>query len=111
VFDIGFADGCPSAVRGQGTKTPQPTPHLTPIGDGEHTPTLNRVSNLRATCLARDSHRCVVSGLFDQATAEGRNPVIDDGGLPLSDDGVMGTEVAHIIPHALGEAANENSPL
>ncbi|KAI9774096.1 MAG: hypothetical protein M1840_005189 [Geoglossum simile] len=99
--------------RGQATKTPQPTPHLTPIGDSRrgHTPLLDRISNLRATCLARDSHRCVVSHFFDQATAEGRDPAIDDSGLPLDDDGTISTEVAHIIPHALGEATNEDSPL
>ncbi|KAI9765469.1 MAG: hypothetical protein M1839_005500 [Geoglossum umbratile] len=98
--------------RGQALKTPQPTPHLTSAGDGvHHIPTLDRISNLRATCLARDGYRCMVSGLFDGTTAFNRNLNVDDSGMPLNDDTVALTEVAHIIPHALGETTHENSPL
>ncbi|KAI9770397.1 MAG: hypothetical protein M1840_003283 [Geoglossum simile] len=98
--------------RGQAVKTPQPTPHLTPTGDSVyHILTLDRISNLRAICLARDGHRCMVSGLFDMATTSNRNPMVDDSGVPLNDDTVAYTEVAHIIPHALGETKHENFPL
>ncbi|KAH0548328.1 hypothetical protein GP486_007985 [Trichoglossum hirsutum] len=98
-------------LKGQAAKTPQPTPHLTPVGDGIHTPTLNRISKLRATCLARDNHRCVISGYFDQATAEDRESFVDDSNRPLTDGEILVTEVAHIIPHALGQSMHENAPL
>ncbi|KAI9771423.1 MAG: hypothetical protein M1840_002043 [Geoglossum simile] len=94
-------------MKGRAMKTPQPTPSLTPVYGALdlHTPITNRLSNLRATCLIRDQHRCVISGLFDRATAQERSSFVDDGGLPLTDGGVISTEVSHIIPHALGEEA------
>ncbi|KAH0541374.1 hypothetical protein FGG08_004138 [Glutinoglossum americanum] len=98
-------------LKGRASKTPQLTPHLIPAGDSGHVPTPNRLSNLRATCLARDSHRCLVSGFFDRTTAYGRVPAIDDSGLALEPGKTIVTEVAHIIPHALAETANETSPL
>ncbi|KAI9768462.1 MAG: hypothetical protein M1840_004871 [Geoglossum simile] len=100
------------AVRGWAVKTPQPTAHLTPAGDGvPHNPTLDRISNLRAACLARDGHRCIVTGYFDAQTASNRNPMVDDTGLAISEEETWFTEVTHIIPHALGETTHENSPL
>ncbi|KAH0537051.1 hypothetical protein FGG08_006121 [Glutinoglossum americanum] len=92
-------------LKGQASRTPQPTPSLSPVGGGLHTPTRTRVSNLRLTCLHRDAHKCVITGYFDRATAQGRNPLVNDSGQPLTPDDVLVTEVAHIIPHALGEAA------
>ncbi|KAH0562537.1 hypothetical protein GP486_002777, partial [Trichoglossum hirsutum] len=97
--------------KGKATKTPQPTPHLTPVGDGLHIPTRDRISNLRATCLARDNHRCVITGYFDLATAQVRDPAVDDSGQPLIGQDIFRTEVVHIVPHALGEAIREDSPL
>ncbi|KAI9768752.1 MAG: hypothetical protein M1839_003967 [Geoglossum umbratile] len=45
------------------------------------------------------------------ATAEHREPFVDDAGQSLEGQIHLSTEVAHIVPHALGESADEASPL
>lgn len=76
---------------------------------------MNQLSSLRAKCLLRDHHRCVISGLFDETEAtlrfkrDGDNAT-DDDGLPLKNEMVEYMEVAHIIPYALGHS-NTTSPI
>lgn len=72
--------------------------------------TPERVSTLRALCLLRDRHRCVISRQFDEreglrrivnARRQGSVPQDDDGG-PLRDPKAFNClEVAHILPHSL----------
>jgi hypothetical protein len=71
----------------------------------------NRLTNLRASCLNRDKHRCVISGYFDRATAESRKPPVDDSGQPLTAKDLLITEIVHIIPHSLGEVTQDDALL
>lgn len=72
--------------------------------------TPDRLRSLRNVCLARDKHRCVVTGAFDFATmverrrqlrisATSNTSVKDDDDQPI--DFATVTEAAHIIPHSL----------
>jgi hypothetical protein len=94
-------------VRADGRRTPQPTPgliettHLSPVG------VMSRLSNLRARCLLRDHHRCVITRKFDMIEAERRVEcdgygASDDDGSLLRDEKEAPTflEVSHIIPHS-----------
>jgi 5-methylcytosine-specific restriction endonuclease McrA len=75
---------------------------LTPVG------VTKRLSNLRAKCLLRDHHRCVITRSFDRDEAESRSDcndkeAKDDDGYLLENEEVnpMYLEVSHIIPHSL----------
>lgn len=75
--------------------------------------TTARLSDLRAKCLVRDRHRCIISRKFDKAEAAARYKAVqndsrdDDGELLVSENasrfGFL--EVAHIMPHALMKAS------
>ncbi|KLU92000.1 hypothetical protein MAPG_10947 [Magnaporthiopsis poae ATCC 64411] len=110
-------------LKAASNKTPQPSPHYHSAiqraqGSAlpqELTGTPARVSALRAACLERDRHRCVISRTFDVKEAldrdEGGQDAKDDDGVPLDEDTPLGSlEVAHILPHALTKASL-NSPL
>ena len=71
--------------------------------------TPERLLALRAACLLRDRHRCVVSRAFDEAGAitrfKGQGLAVDDDGDPLIDtDTYQYVKVAHIIPYFLTRA-------
>ncbi|RYO84436.1 hypothetical protein DL766_008527 [Monosporascus sp. MC13-8B] len=103
-------------LKASGAKTPQPSPAVHSAvqrvqGGGEtqgYIGTPDRVSDLRAQCLARDRHRCVVSRKFDQIEAATRferdgDDARDDDGTLLTEDSMAFDilEVAHILPHSL----------
>ena len=96
-------------VRATSARTPQPTPHLTPQarqGDDSLVGTTQRLSSLRAQCLVRDRHRCVISRQFDETEAIQRfdthgAAAVDDDEKLLANEETEHLEVAHIIPHAL----------
>jgi hypothetical protein len=83
------------------------------------TGTPSRVASLRAECLERDRHRCVISHVFDYAEAkkryqlQGRNEAKDDDGnlLKYERNTFAPLEVAHILPHSLMSVTNAKSPL
>lgn len=66
-----------------------------------------RVSYLRALCLVRDRHRCVISRGFDSQQEEKRTnqhglDARDDDGKPLKNEDIFNDlEVAHILPRSL----------
>ncbi|KAI2601881.1 hypothetical protein GGR54DRAFT_578791 [Hypoxylon sp. NC1633] len=94
-------------------KTPQPTPTFrSAFGEGQGAAaqgfvgTPARVSALRADCLVRDRHRCVVTRKFDRREARSRfnrdgDTAQDDEGILLRETSFEGLEVAHILPHSL----------
>ena len=108
-------------VKSSGRKTPQPTPPS--LSDAPHlegmTETPSRVASLRAECLERDRHRCVISHVFDYAEAkkryqlQGHNEAKDDEGnlLKYERNTFAPLEVAHILPHSLMSVTNAKSPL
>ncbi|KAM5468564.1 hypothetical protein MferCBS49748_003321 [Microsporum ferrugineum] len=71
------------------------------------TGTSERVSYLRALCLVRDHHRCVISRVFDaqqavvRMTQYGLNAQDDDGNLIIDGDRGEVLDIAHILPHSL----------
>lgn len=100
------------SVRASGMTTPQPTPaqlSATRSARSLHdiTGTSERVSYLRALCLVRDHHRCVISRVFDaqqaivRMTQYGLNAQDDDGNLIIDGDRGEVLDVAHILPHSL----------
>jgi hypothetical protein len=108
-------------VKSSSNMTPQPTapslsdvPHLQ-----EMTGAPSRVASLRAECLERDRHRCVISRGFDITEAkaryqfQGRDKAKDDDGNLLKDERNPFTflEVASILPHSLMSVTNAKSPL
>ncbi|EEQ34601.1 conserved hypothetical protein [Microsporum canis CBS 113480] len=106
-------------LKSTGRKTPQPFPaNLSAIkslqGPHEFIGTPERVSHLRAQCLARDHYRCVVSRSFDVNEAFKRlskdKKALDDEGILLKGQPTDVLEVAHIIPHSLTQA-DTNSQL
>nr|KMM70092.1 hypothetical protein CPAG_06404 [Coccidioides posadasii RMSCC 3488] len=108
-------------LKAGGKITPQPSPaHLSAIqsvqSPHEIVGTSERVSYLRALCLIRDHHRCVISRAFDSQQAitrmmqHGSNARDDDGKLFEDNEILRFLEVAHIIPHSLVQG-NENSEL
>ena len=108
-------------MKSSSNKTPQPTPPS--LSDAPHlqemTGTPTRVANLRAECLERDRHRCVISRAFDVAQAKiryklhGRDEAKDDDGNLLKNERktFATLEVAHILPHSLMSVANAKSQL
>ncbi|EEQ33750.1 hypothetical protein McanMca71_003902 [Microsporum canis] len=99
-------------LRASGMTTPQPTPaqlSATRSARSLHdiTGTSERVSYLRALCLVRDHHRCVISRVFDaqqaivRMTQYGLNAQDDDGNLIIDGDRGEVLDVAHILPHSL----------
>jgi hypothetical protein len=106
-------------VKGLSAKTPQPTPHLSaPLQQGDNilVGTTERLSSLRARCLVRDRHRCVISRYFDVEEAHRRlntNGINarDDDGLPFVNVGMEYLEVAHIIPHAMASSDDSSNLL
>ncbi|KAH0548212.1 hypothetical protein GP486_008072 [Trichoglossum hirsutum] len=104
-------------LRASGHKTPQPTPGLASRTDILPVGTSHRLSNLRAQCLIRDHHRCVITRRFDEPEAisrtdrDGANARDDDGRLlSEEEEDTAFLEVAHIIPHSLmsGDGAELN---
>lgn len=98
-------------------KTPQPTPRLTPIsqqGGQTLVGTPARISDLRAKCLVRDHHRCVISRKFDirestKRFEESKTAALDDEGNSLLQQETDSLEVAHIIPHSLVSSSDDPS--
>lgn len=95
-------------------KTPQPTPTLSQ----SKTDALERLSNLRKACLARDRYRCAISRKFDTREAQnrykrhGRDLKDDDGKSLLPErDNMAHLEVAHIIPHSIKSVTSEAGEL
>ncbi|KAK2810575.1 hypothetical protein FQN50_002832 [Emmonsiellopsis sp. PD_5] len=111
-------------LKASGKITPQPSPaQLSAMqsvrSSHEIVGTLERVSYLRALCLARDRHRCVISRIFDsqeeatrsrRSRQHGSDARDDDGKLLKDEDRVENLEVAHILPHSLTQM-NENLQL
>ena len=104
------------AVKASTRKTPQPSPAthsaVQKIQGGEGQTFLGtpeRLSTLRALCLFRDRHRCVVSRSFDDTEAIKRmnyaqrqgSTALDDDEVPFGDEPWDHLEVAHILPHSL----------
>jgi hypothetical protein len=107
-------------VRASSAKTPQPTPNLTPISQRDTeilVGTPQRLSSLRAECLLRDRHRCVISRRFDAVESRRRfetngDAAVDDDGQLLLDEETEDLEVAHIVPHTLASSTdNPSQPL
>ena len=104
-------------MRASSAKTPQPTPHLTPISQRDVeilVGTPQRLSSLRAECLLRDRHRCVISRRFDAVEAGRRfetngTSAVDDDSQLLVNEETEDLEVAHIIPHALASSSDDPS--
>lgn len=108
-------------VKASTRKTPQPSPAALSGSQLTHqiAGTTQRLAALRADCLNRDRHRCVISRKFDDAEAvkrverEGDNNAKDDDGYLLKDE--AGTfaplEVAHILPHSLVNVNSGNTEL
>lgn len=68
--------------------------------------TSDRLKNLRALCLERDRHRCVISRKFDESEAlrrwqDDQDDAKDDDNVLLKDCPTDMLEVAHILPHSL----------
>ncbi|EPE02596.1 hypothetical protein F503_06572 [Ophiostoma piceae UAMH 11346] len=99
-------------------KTPQPSPaiHSTVLraqgvtNNAEaYIKTEERLATIRAQCLARDRHRCVISRKFDAPefslrTDLHRDDARDDDGILFSVQERLefdALEVAHILPHSL----------
>ncbi|KAK3944790.1 hypothetical protein QBC46DRAFT_304165 [Diplogelasinospora grovesii] len=76
--------------------------------------TLDRVSELRSTCLVRDRHRCVITRQFDSQEAterwrqSGSDAKDDDGNMLVNDIQPAHLEVAHILPHSLTKMGNNS---
>ncbi|RBR15414.1 uncharacterized protein FIESC28_07349 [Fusarium coffeatum] len=97
-------------------KTPQPSPatHSAVMRaleqEHEYIGTPQRVSILRAQCLERDRHRCVVSRKFEEELGEKRynlemggqkDAFRDEDGVSLHGQKFDALKVAHILPHSL----------
>ncbi|KAI9825388.1 MAG: hypothetical protein M1832_001118 [Thelocarpon impressellum] len=93
--------------RASGGSTPLPSPLSLASSVETAVGTPGRLRGLRAACLKRDHHRCVLSRAFDtqeaydRTEARGREATDDDGNL-LEPFQIIPEvlEVAHIIPHA-----------
>ncbi|EER25344.1 hypothetical protein CPC735_019510 [Coccidioides posadasii C735 delta SOWgp] len=105
-------------LKATGKITPQPSPAQLSAMQSVQSPheivgTFERVSYLRALCLVRDQHRCVISQVFDaqqevkQTNQHGLDAQDDDGNLLKDEDRFDDLEVAHILPHSLTQM-NEN---
>ncbi|KAI9737170.1 MAG: hypothetical protein M1834_000763 [Cirrosporium novae-zelandiae] len=78
-------------------------------GSTGSTSSTERLATLRAQCLIRDRHRCVISRKFDYREGRkrfkkhGENNAYNDDGLLLKDEDLALSflEVAQIIPHSL----------
>lgn len=99
-------------MKANGKITPQPSPAQLSAMQSVRSPheisgTLDRVSYLRALCLARDKHRCVISRVFDiqqdikRSNQHGFDARDDDGNLLTNEVTTTTLEVAHILPHSL----------
>lgn len=99
------------SVKASTRKTPQPSPAtLSDLRSPQAIAGTNqRLASLRAQCLIRDRHRCVISRTFDRDEAKRRvsrdtsdNAQDDEGNLLREESGTFAVlEVAHIIPHSL----------
>ncbi|KAL2179716.1 uncharacterized protein P884DRAFT_267403 [Thermothelomyces heterothallicus CBS 202.75] len=102
-------------LKASARKTPQPSPASHSViqrlqeerDDSVGTPHI--ISALRAICLIRDRHRCVVTRRFDSSEALSRfasagDDARDDDGTLLNEEqpgSFEPLEVAHILPHSL----------
>ncbi|CAK7199082.1 hypothetical protein SEUCBS139899_001751 [Sporothrix eucalyptigena] len=99
-------------------KTPQPSPAIHSAvlraqgatSDAEaYVGTEERLATMRAECLVRDRHRCIISRKFNAPEFRLRaglygNDARDDNGILFSDQDNLefdALEVAHILPHSL----------
>lgn len=76
-----------------------------------------RLDSLRADCLERDGHRCVVTRKFDLKTVQLRDQespgnALDDDGILLDDNEASFAvlELSHIIPRSLTKALDSVRP-
>ncbi|QSS65890.1 hypothetical protein I7I51_06741 [Histoplasma capsulatum] len=99
-------------LKANGKITPQPSPAQLSAMQSVRSPheisgTLDRVSYLRALCLARDKHRCVISRVFDsqeeikRTNQHGADARDDEGNLLSNEVTLAVLQVAHILPHSL----------
>lgn len=107
-----YSDNIVKACTG---KTPQPSPAISGRTPLDFVGTQARVYKLRADCLVRDRHRCVVSRRFDGDEAAIRlrsHDAKDDDGVSLLEEVQFGVlEVAHILPHSLTRCSPGTSQL
>ncbi|EPE09763.1 hypothetical protein F503_07539 [Ophiostoma piceae UAMH 11346] len=108
-------------LKASTSQTPQPSPAIHSAvlraqgatDSQAYIGTEERLSTLRAECLVRDRHRCVISREFSNAEFGKRlelygNEARDDDGILFSDlDNIKLDilEVAHILPHSLMKAS------
>lgn len=99
-----FLEGFFVPLTAQASCTPHISGILTAPSGCDIAPTPGtpvRLRGLRALCLLRNGHRCVVSGNYDKAFHTRARKL---GELPRGTFGLQ-TQAAHIIPHALTAVA------
>ncbi|EGD94587.1 hypothetical protein TESG_02097 [Trichophyton tonsurans CBS 112818] len=103
-----LVDAVLKPIQASGGKTPAPTPSacgnnqeqiieslavLTPMNPSSR----NEQSKLKKDCLKRDGYRCQATGLWDDQSVESGHIIPDDHKASTT------TEIAHILPFALGK--------